>query len=240
MANAVPSANVSDPNRVTLLDLRKDVVSMIQGGEDPRLLDQAGKAINSAIHMLNSHDWHWNLKSQTIVSVSGDSGVDYTIQDSVKRPRMLIPLDSDGWECGKLGYLEPKEFMETYTSNDNGSPQAYTIFSRHNFGTLSLSHRPTTEWVSSFPSMRFWYWAYVRELDALTDTLDTPSQFIPVVTWYAKAQMAIHSGEARFADMARREWRDALKQLKFDDLDRQTDISYDSPFEYAAQRIYRY
>ena len=84
------TAYVTAPD--SFASLKRYVVDYVQGGDDPDLLDVAGRAINRAIDSINMRHWQKLVGIQTIATTLNVT--DYSLNNDVSAPRSLALLDS--------------------------------------------------------------------------------------------------------------------------------------------------
>lgn len=219
MASGIALAATISPPHMTLGDLRRFVLSYIQGGyssdgsPDNDLQVDADRAINDGIDELNELVWYKYLQdSQDFTTVADD--VDYALAATFKDPRALELLDSSSNACGHLGYIPWKNFTyEIRERGDSGSPYIYSI--RYDTRELILSRPPDAAFVSSYPTMRLYHQRRHPLLVNPDDPLTEPREFATAVGWYARAHIAVPR-EAQAAP-AFQVWERKLRNLRVSD-----------------------
>lgn len=222
MAVAVPGAAPTPPHE-TFSSLKRSVVDIVQGADDVELLALAGRALNNAVRKLNTHNWNWSLRQQTITFVVDDA--DYNLNPDWKAPRKFQLNNSSAVRRSWLDWEPPKLFLDRrYDATQSGQPESYTVINPSNALLVLLNIPPSSSWVTDFPTGTLQYYSRVNTYSQDDDVLDIgPSELDLFVLWYARWEMLIVRGEERALALAFREWNDLLQRLRGDDREKATD-----------------
>lgn len=212
MAVVVSGSFSPSPSARACSDLKYDIARYVGAPNAARALAEAETCIGTAVARLNTHLWPWMLVYQDITFVAGT--IDYDLASSFLAPRHAFLLDSNGNITGHLGFQDMKSHA---IENDNtvlsGSPNLYSAYNAHEYGTISLDVAPNSSFVTNTPTLRLWYYQRVQPCSGSVSALDVPHEVAEWVSWYAKALMASHHDPQKFslADQTQRDlWRGLL------------------------------
>jgi len=221
MTTTLQSSVVKTPPGRTFSELKRAVVDIVQGANDPELLDVAGRSINNAIDELNLYNWI-KLAGKQDITLSLNQA-DYSIQSDVKNP-IGLGLWNNGAPKSKLQFKEYRTLEEEHPwAVDSGWPMAYTIYYEER--ALSLNVLPNQSFIDNYDTMRLRFFRRVHHLVDDSQRLDLPSEFNSYVLWQARFDLASVRGEFAQADRAGVKSARLLSQLRNDDHETETDWS---------------
>lgn len=149
----------------------------------------AADAINDAIRKYNLQHWHSSLTYQDI-SLSADTA-NYDLSAPFKSPRHAELLNSSGEPERYLNWYDSKTFGLAFPrATASGTPVAYTCYNSESDGKLTLSVPPTSDFVTSYPTLRLRYYAKIAYLSNSSDTFDGPSEVESFLCWHARMYLA--------------------------------------------------
>ena len=222
MAKTLESSTAVATNPDSFGSLKRYAVDYVQGGDDPELLDIAGRAINKAIDRLNTRNWKKNTQRQRITTTL--DLIDYTINKDVKEPRALGLTNLDQYPNGRLGFKSYKTMESEHpVATSPGTPKYYTVYYVERL--LSLDTRPNQAFVDTHPYMMFRYFRRIPYLVADSDQLLAPSEMSSFVGWESRFDLAAVRGESSLSKLAAQKAFQAWTDLLADDADTATDWS---------------
>lgn len=225
MSVAVGTTTAQSPLAANLAGLKKNVASYVQGASLTSVLGDAGVAINAAIDRLNTRNWNWLLKNQTITFVAATAT--YQVDARFRRPRKLTKLTTAGKRDGDLSYMLPKDFMDAVFDNSaDGSPKYYTVRNASDDRLLELDLAPSSGFVAINPTATLAYYArllHFADDGATLGDLEAPSEVSQFLVWYGRWELAAARGTASQAEAAERSWMRLWRDLVADDVNEQTD-----------------
>jgi hypothetical protein len=150
----------------------------------------AGDGINDGIRRLNTRPWEWAIQFQEITLTASQD--QYEVAARFLAPRSTELLDASGNVMeSNLAYYDAKTFVnDFYDRRMSGDPMAYTVYARHETGTITLDRPCSSGFVSRFPKLRLWYYQRLPYLSGASDVLDAPSEVESYVLWHAKHYLA--------------------------------------------------
>jgi len=190
MGIGLPSSHAPTPGTRSLAALSLDVMRYVLSPDDPEAKTIAKDGINDAIREMNMRTWNWALTTQDITLVASDDT--YSLANAFKTPRTANLLDSSGNRLAMLEYLDTQTFQKYLTtkSTSTGNPYAYTVRNAHEDGILTLSIKPDSGFVTTYPTLRLHYFKRIGTLTNDSDELDAPSEVENFVLWHAKSYIA--------------------------------------------------
>jgi len=233
MSVTVGTTSAQTPQQSNFGGLKAQVAAYVQGQNQPSILADAGMAINSAIDHLNTRNWNWLLKQQTITLVA--STATYTVNANFKRPRKLTKLDTNSKVVGWFDYQIPKAFLNANWGDVNdGDPWVYTVRNASDDRLLTFNVPPSSDFVTNAPTARLDYFARAQHFGADGDTMGTleiPPEVKNYLVWYARWEIASMRGDAGQIRAAENSWQRAWKHIAMDDRDEQTDWSVGGSYQ---------
>ena len=214
MAVVVSGSFSPSPAARACSDLKADVASYVNATNSSRALAKAEDCIRAAVARLNTRKWAWSLVYQDITLVADDA--DYDLAAPFNYPRKAELLNASGKALAYLSYRDPQTFTrENSDRTTSGTPMAYTIDNPHEYGQIVLDVAPGSGFVTTYPTLRLWYFQKVAPCGGSTTSLDVPFEVAEWVAWQAKSLMAGHHDPQKVS-MARSEagamWSDLLRQ----------------------------
>lgn len=216
MATGLGTSTYNTPQARTFTELKRDVASYVLMPDQGEALDAAGVGINNAIRRLNSRAWKWSI-TYTDLTLATDT-FDYTLPNDFKDVFAMELLDASGNPQDHVGYMQAKEFMQTFQSSTAtaGEPQFATVINAKNSLVLTLNYSPTTAFVAAYPTLRVRYFKRLPLLSTGSDRPDIYSEVENYVTWKAKEYIASVYDPAKVR-YARAEADDVWRDLVADD-----------------------
>jgi len=226
MSVSVSASSALTPLALNFAGLKRYVANYVQGASDDGVLDVAGQAINAGVHMFNRRNWQWNVATQTITLTANDD--DYELNDDVKRPLKLWRLNASSNREGRIAFKSSKVFMDEHPWKIGGNfPAFYTIISPVQENLLLLNVAPSAAYVSSYPTLKFYYYPRIKifadDNDTMSDVNLWPEAW-DILGWYGRWEFAMVRGmTGRTVDRAHVHWKDQYRDLIADNEDVQTD-----------------
>lgn len=225
MSVVVGTTTAQTPLNASFGGLKGQVASFVQGQNLPAVLADAGAAINSAINKLNTRNWNWLLRQESL-TLAADTRT-YTIAADFRRPRKLEQWDTNSKTVGHYSYLITKDFFDCdFDNTSSGTPQYYTIVNASSDRLLTFNVPPSTAFAASWPIARSTYFARIQRFAADGDTigdLKAPPEVSEFLDWYGKWKLATTRGSAMQIREAKEAWHEYWFALIRDDRDEQTD-----------------
>jgi len=220
MAKTLQSSVALATAQDSFATLKRYVVDYVQGGDDPELLDIAGRAINRAIDRINAKTWIKLLARQTFTTTLNTA--EYALNKDFKDPINLSLLNSGQYPAKRMPYVDYKSFeMEYPNAESPGYPTRYSIY--YHTRTLVLSLDPAQPFVDAYPYMALLYHKRIPYLAKDSDRQETTPEFNGFIGWYARSDLAATRGERGLANDARGEagsiWRDLRESDNTTDTD---------------------
>lgn len=215
MAKTLAHSAAISPGQRSFATLKRYVVDYVQGGDDPELLDIAGRAINKSIDLLNAaRMWIKMTGKQDIVTTLDVA--DYQLNKDFKDPIELVLMDINQYPKSKLDYLPYRLLtLEIPDGTEAGKPEAYTIYYQERL--LSLARAPVQNWVDTYPYMRLRYHQRLVHLVGEGDIHGGPPEFDAFISWRARFDIAAVRGERGLASLAHQESDAILSALRRSD-----------------------
>lgn len=213
MAEGLAGAYTQSPGPSEAPDLIRRVAryAMVQDFDEGREVALAG--IRDAENLLNTRVWAWTLTSGPVTFAAADNT--YVLPTTFKAPRHFELLNSDSLPVARLRWYEPKEFESAFRDRTaQGSPVGYTCFNVRDDGTATLSQRPDTAFIATYPSGLIRYYRRVQTLTSTSATpLAIPREVESFVFWRAAGFTADHympQRSARAYANADQLWRELI------------------------------
>jgi len=221
MTIAVAASTSYSPGLRQASVLQKAVLSYVQAPQDDdELNEHARNALNDAVDAINTRTWK-KLHGHQDILLAADQW-DYELASSFKDPLNCARINTNGDQNGRLEYKPLKTFLvEHDQATGSGMPRWYTIF-YDQLRVLSLDLAPSSEYISSFPTLRLRYHRRVPHLTGPDSILGIPSEFESFVVWHAKAYIAADRAP-QMVGYAENKAQQTFKRLKVDDANIQTD-----------------
>lgn len=211
------------PSCITLGQARRYVGQYVGAPDDLERLDDATFYINNGIDaIINSRNWKLELRGETDLTLVADD-LSYALPTDFRRPRHAHFLDPSGNRRAVCRHLQEKVLeTENAWQSSSGDPCYYRIDYQNRL--LLLDTKPSSGFVSQYPTLRLWYHVRHEHLSGTNDCLVTPNEFAQAILWYARWEMAlaVNQDQAKIV-LAERQWQRLLSQLEIDDNDTQTD-----------------
>jgi len=189
----------------------RDVLLFVKMPSDDDTMLVALAALGSAARHINTRPWRWSLTFDDITTVL--STFDYSLPRDMNQPYNIEKLNSDSKPDGRIAYKDPKTFFLDHSrSTQDGTPSIYTIQGYHENGLLTLDTAPDQAFVTSYPTLRFWYLRSVLPPAVDSGRIDVPSSVEHFMEWYAKWELATIYDPAR-ASLAERHWRSIWQEI---------------------------
>ena len=202
--------------------LKRYVVDYVQGGNDPELLDVAGRAINRAIDRINAKTWQKQIARQTFTTRLNTA--EYTLNKDFKDPINLSLMNSGQYPAKRLPYKDYKSLeIENPNAENAGTPTHYTV--HYHRRTLVLSLDPAQSFVDDYPYMALLYHNRLAYLAGDSDRHGADPEFNGFIGWLARADIAAVRGERSLAQTAKAEASDIWRDLRESDNNTVTDWS---------------
>lgn len=222
MAKTLQSSVALATSQDSFATLKRYVVDYVQGGDDPELLDIAGRAINRAIDRINAKTWQKMIARQTFNTRLNTA--EYTLNNDFKDPINLSLLNSGQYPAKRLPYVDYKSMEIEYENAESaGCPTRYSIY--YHTRTLVLSLDPAQSFVDDYPYMALLYHKRIPYLAKDSDRQETTPEFNGFIGWYGRADLAATRGERGLATDAKREASDIWRDLRESDNNIATDWS---------------
>lgn len=217
----VVSVHTPSPGARTFGQLKNELARYVKMPTDSEALSVCGDAIVDAIRYYNAKTWKWNITYQDITLVVNTA--DYDLSSQVKEPRYAELLDASGNSVSRLKYQDPRSFLEwNFPITASGSPDCYTLMNNHATGTLTVNYAPTTDFITSYPTLRLWYYRRIQHPTADSDEIDVPSEAEGGIIWKAKA-LVTQVYDPKKVQLAEQEHAERWRLLRADNSDEQHD-----------------
>ena len=178
------------PATMTRSAMVSEVTNYVLLPEDGEAQARAVEGLNDAIRYLNMRNWNWSLTRHDITLVADTA--EYGLAASFKGPRAAELLDSSSNAKDRLGWFLPRTFIDAYHDRStSGTPDGYTVFDEQARGKVTLSCPCSSGFVSSYPTLRLWYFARLAYLTTDGDqAIEAPSEVCGFILWHAKMLIA--------------------------------------------------
>lgn len=171
----VVSGYTPSPSARTFGELKAELARYIKMPTDPEALAVAGDCVLDAIRFYNTKTWKWGLVYLDITLVADNA--EYDLLGDTKEPRYAELLDSANRAASRLRYQDPRSFLEAnFPITSSGEASAYTLMNVHETGTLRLDTPPSAAFITTYPTLRFWYYRRIQHPAADGDVIDVPSE----------------------------------------------------------------
>ena len=177
------STFVPTPNPDTLGFITKMAAGYCLKPNVDEVVECATAGVRRAIDTLNMRLWNWALAYQDITFVAATG--EYQAEADLKAPRRFTLIDSDSLEAGTLTYYPWPEFITRLAHDPSTEPCSYSLSNMTQFGTITLSASPSTDWVVKYPTGRLWYYRRVPYPVATSDIVIAPPEIVAYVLEYA-------------------------------------------------------
>jgi len=211
MAKTLAHSTATAPGQRSFATLKRYVVDYVQGGDDPELLDIAGRALNKALDVLNAtRQWIKMTGKQDIVTTL--DAADYQLNKDFKDPIECVLMNLAQYPLAKLDYL-PYQLLtiEVPDGTEAGEPEAYTVYYQERL--FSLARAPAQAWVDTYPYMRLRYHQRLLHMTSDGDVHGGPPEFDAFISWRARFDIAAVRGETSLARLAHMESEGILASL---------------------------
>lgn len=175
----------------------------------------AKNGINNGIRRMNQRVWRaFSIKSEDVTLVA--STQEYALTDtSLKDPLHAELLDSSDQATGRLTYLAPKVFEQSFPfQNTLGWPRHYTIMNFVNDNKIRLSSKPQASFVSTYPKVKIRFYGRLDVLSADGDTHGGSSDIEHFLVLNGELQLVRRYDPQRapqVAQLVEMEWRNLIK-----------------------------
>ena len=188
MATGLGTSTYNTPRARTFSELKRDVASYVMMPDQGEALVAAGVGLNNAIRKLNARVWKWSI---TYTDITLEVGTyDYTLPNDFKDVYAMSFWDSDGNPSRHLGYMQAKEFEQTFPASAVGTPTFATVINAKNSLLLSFNDAPSSDFISSLPTVRVRYYKRLTTLASDSDRPDVYGEVENFLTWSAKSYVA--------------------------------------------------
>jgi len=197
---AVGATTAQTPATKNYGALKRYVASWVHGANLPRVLTDAGIAINATIDMLNMETWMFLRKTHSITPTADDDTFD--IPQDFDKPNALILLDSNGRPRRRIGYLDPKNFEDEFTYSPSSThPTAYTVHNPSDELVLTMNHKVSQGFIDQYPTWRLRYFARLLHLAGNSETMadiGATAEVWTILGWGGRMELAgIRGGDVQ-------------------------------------------
>jgi hypothetical protein len=221
MATSVSASVAPVPANQTFAALKSSVLRSVgmadQGAADPL----AAQAINNAVRQLNTRNWSWMAGSETVTFVADTD--EYTLTTkSFKSPMAFELLNSSSKVNGRMKFMEPHEFMDTYQVREASlNPGVYTVFNFHNDCKITLSSPPNASFVTNHPTGKIRMYKRLLGYKGAADSMTIPSEVELFIEYFARYEVALLV-KPSLAVLNERMWRNTELAMMRSDADQIT------------------
>jgi len=189
MATGLGTSTYNTPRARTFSELKRDVASYVMMPDQGEALVAAGVGLNNAIRKLNARAWKWSITYTDITLAAGT--YDYTLPNDFKDVYAMSYLDTSGNPSDHLGYMQAKEFEQTFKSSAvQVSPSVATVINAKSSLILSLNYAPNADFIASKPTARVRYFKRLPILVSESDRPDVYGEVENFLTWSGRTYVS--------------------------------------------------
>lgn len=175
----------------------------------------AKNGINNGIRRMNQRIWRaYSLKSEDVTLAANTQ--EYALTDtSLKDPMHALLLNSSDSPNGRLTYLAPKIFEQSFPYQETASwPRHYTIMNFVTDNKIRLSRKPDSSFVATHPKVKIRFYGRLDVLSGDTDLHGGPSDIEHFLVLNGELQLVRRFDPQRapqVAQLIELEWRNLIK-----------------------------